>query len=63
MFRYLTEWIRLCASGNGLLSTQDENVIVTGDYELADIERIQPCTHKEMDTQIPYMLVIVQSVG
>ena len=39
-------------SGKLLLSTQDENVIIAGDYELADIESLQPCTHKEVDTQI-----------
>ena len=35
-----------------LRSTQNDNVITVGDNELADIESLQPCTHKEVDTQI-----------
>jgi len=53
MFRYLAECIRSRdASGKVLRSTQDENVITAEDYELSDIESLQPCTHEEADSRI-----------
>jgi len=62
LFRYLAECIRSCdAGGKVLLSTQDENVITAGDYELGDIESLQPCTHEEADTRI--LLHVAHCVG
>jgi len=53
LFHYLAECIRSCdTSGKVLLSTQGENIITAGDYELGDIESIQLYTHEEADTRI-----------
>jgi hypothetical protein len=52
LFHYLAECIRSYDASGKILLSKDEIIITAGDYELGDIESVQPCTHEEAHTRI-----------